>query len=93
MMINVRQAKAAEKGIEFTPSENDRAASMKGAEKIIEALDADGNDTFDEDEFCDAIIQSFGWTGTTRKKNIQKLAKSNTDVRNRTRNFFVPPSF
>ena len=61
---------------------------MKGAEKIIEALDADGNETLDEDEFCDAIIQSFGWTGITRKKNIQKLAKSNIDVRASKEIFF-----
>jgi hypothetical protein len=88
MMINVRQAKAAESGDDFDPSESDREISMNGAEKIIEALDADGNDTLDEDEFCDAIIQSFSWTVPMRATNIQKLAKGDPSIIQSMEEFF-----
>ena len=55
-------------------------AGLTGASRIIDALDTDGNGFLEEDEFCDAIVRSFGWTVEQRMKNISKLAKKDPKV-------------
>jgi Ca2+-binding EF-hand superfamily protein len=80
MMTNVRRAMANDKGEEFIPTEEDRIMSLKGAEKVINALDADGNGTMDEDEFCDAVVRSFEWSTEERIKNIKILSKNNQEL-------------
>jgi hypothetical protein len=88
MMTNVRQALAAEKDESYEPTLKDRETSLKGADKIIQILDADGNGNLDEDEFCDAIVRSFGWSVEMRVQNIQKLAKGDKEIVGYMEEFF-----
>ena len=80
MMTNVRQAMAASDGEEYVPSDDDRTVSLHSAAKLIAAMDIDGNGNLDEDEFCDAIVRSFGWSIDQRKSNIQILAKGDREL-------------
>lgn len=90
MMTNVRQAMASvdDEEEDFDPTEEDRKLSLKGAAKLIGLLDADGNGTLDEDEFCDSIVRSFGWTVEQRIDNIKILSKGDPEITNFMNLFF-----
>ena len=83
MMSHVHQAHMAASGEATSVPELDIKAldkSLASAAKIIAALDSDGNGYLEEDEFCDAIVRSFGWSFEQRTKNIIKLAKKDPEM-------------
>ena len=82
MMAHVQQARAQARGDETSPELAAKTVhvGMAGAQRIIAALDTDQSGCLEEDEFCDAIVRSFGWSLETRIKNIHKLAKGDPEV-------------
>lgn len=96
MMSHVHQAQAATTGESSTTAELDIKrldTSLASAAKIIAALDMDGNGYLEEDEFCDAIVRSFGWTTEQRTRNIMILARKDPDMIECFENFFAGVRF
>ena len=96
MMSHVHQAQAAVAGESSTTAGIDIKkldASLASAAKIIAALDSDGNGYLEEDEFCSAIVRSFGWATEMRTQNISKLARKDPDMIECFEKFFAGVRF
>lgn len=90
MIGHVHQARTAasneDDAADITLKELD--TSLASASKIIAALDSDGNGYLEEDEFCDSIVRSFGWSTEQRLKNISKLSRKDPEMTECFENFF-----